>query len=79
MTENEAIVLAVQCIVGAAKDAGAFGAPSGIVYAAMSAHGMRLAAYQSLCNALENFGVIRQEHDCLFWTGVELADAMGGS
>jgi len=45
----------------------------------MSAHGLRLAAYQSLCNALENFGVIRQEHDCLFWTGVELADAMGGS
>lgn len=56
--QRDAINLAVSCIVDAVKVAGPFGAPSGVVYAALMAHGMTLATYQSLLDALERTGQI---------------------
>ena len=71
----EAIVLAVRCIVGAAKDGGINGAPSGVVFAALSAHGMNLTTYTSLVDTLRTAGVITQKSNVLYWTGKELSEA----
>jgi hypothetical protein len=54
----EAISLAMQCIEDAARAAGPTGAPSGVVFAALQAHGMRLTTYQSILNAMVNAGRI---------------------
>jgi hypothetical protein len=53
-----AIRLAMDCILDAARAAGSLGAPSGIVYAGLSAHGMRLATYQSIISSMVNAGQI---------------------
>ena len=53
-----ALRLAVSCIEDAARDGGELGAPSGIVYAALSTQGMRLESYQSILAAMERMGRI---------------------
>jgi hypothetical protein len=53
-----AISLAMQCIEDAARAADPTGAPSGVVFAALQAHGMRLTTYQSILNAMVNAGRI---------------------
>ena len=60
-----AIRLASDCILEAANQAGPMGAPSGVVYAALMVHGMKLATYESLLGALERMGKIIVEHDCI--------------
>ena len=54
----EAISLAMQGIEDAARAAGPTGAPSGVVFAALQAHGMRLTTYQQILTALVNAGRI---------------------
>ena len=54
----EAIRLAMECIEAAARAAGPAGAPSGVVFAALQAHGMRLTTYQQILTALVNAGRI---------------------
>ena len=49
--------LAMDTITDAASVEG--GAPSGIVYAALSAHGMRLSTYQQILAAMESAGKIK--------------------
>ena len=61
-----ALKLAIDCIMDAAREGAASplgGAPSGVVYAALMAHGMSLNAYQSILGILEKRGKIRiQNH-----------------
>lgn len=60
-----AIKLAMDCIEEAAKVAGPFGAPSGVVYAALSEHGMTLSVYQQIIGAMTRAGKITVEFDCI--------------
>lgn len=64
--QQAALRLAVECVLEAAQVAGPLGAPSGVVYAAMSAHGMRLATYQSLLDAMQRAGKIEVVNHCIF-------------
>ena len=61
----EAISLAMECIEDAARAAGPAGAPSGVVFAALQAHGMRLTTYQQILTALVNAGRITIDADHL--------------
>ena len=65
MTVTEILRFAVECIEDAAKVGGDLGAPSGVVYAAMSEHGMTLSVYQQILDHLVNAGRITVEHDCI--------------
>lgn len=51
------------------QEAGALGAPSGVLYAAMQHHGCQLSQYQSLMAPLEQRGYVNLEHDCYTITG----------
>jgi hypothetical protein len=61
-----ALRLAIDCILEAAEMGGSLGAPSGVVYAAMSAHGMSLSSYQSLLDALQRAGKIEVSDHCIY-------------
>jgi len=63
--QQSALSLAVSLILDAAKEAGPLGAPSGVVYAALSAHGMTLLSYQSIINALTRANKITVENHCI--------------
>jgi hypothetical protein len=69
MTDNEkaiaALKLAVDCILDAAKLAGPTGAPSGVVYAALNAHGMTLNVYEQIIAYLTNAGKIKVHYNCI--------------
>jgi hypothetical protein len=60
-------VLRLTCaaILDAAEHAGPTGAPSGIIYAAMSEFGMTLDMYQQIIAALCDAGKIKVQHDCI--------------
>jgi len=53
----QAIKLAMDCIEEAARTPG--GAPSGVVYAALSEHGMTLNVYQQILQAMVNAGKVK--------------------
>lgn len=63
--QTEGIRRIAQAIVEAVKEAGEFGAPSGIVYAALNAQGMTLDQYQQFIAALVKLGKLRQDGDLL--------------
>lgn len=63
---QQALNLAVSVIIDTIKDAGPLGAPSGPMYAALSAHGMTLNTYNSIIDALTRVGKIRQENHVLY-------------
>ena len=65
----EALRLAMACILDAAEAAGPMGAPSGVVYAALSAHGLTLPAYQQILDALIQAGKITVSGHCIRLTG----------
>ena len=69
MTDNEkaiaALKLAVDCILDAAKIAGPTGAPSGVVYAVLNAHGMTLNVYEQIVAYLTSAGKITVRHNCI--------------
>jgi hypothetical protein len=60
-----AMQLAMELIEDAAKVAGPTGAPSGVVYASLSTHGMQLNVYQQILGAMEKAGRIKVKHDCI--------------
>lgn len=62
---TEILKLAVDCILDAARKAGPMGAPSGVVYAALSAHGMTLNVYQQIIDYLVSAGRITVENHCI--------------
>ena len=55
-----------QAVVETVREAGAHGAPSGVMYAALMAHGCTLSQYQSLMHALVSAGKVVLRHDCYF-------------
>ena len=68
MTEQElakVIRLAMDAIEDAAREAMPIGAPSGVVFAALSAHGMTLSVYQQIIRAMEQAGRIRVSNNLI--------------
>jgi hypothetical protein len=65
MSITEIIKMACDMIVETAREAGPLGAPSGVVYAALSAHGMTLNVYQQIVDALVDAGRITVENHCI--------------
>lgn len=65
-TQNDAIRRIAAAIVESVKEAGELGAPSGIVYAALSAHGMSLDTYYQFIGVLVKLGKLRQDGDLLY-------------
>ena len=49
--------------------AGSLGAPSGVLYSALMAHGCRLSQYQSIMAGLERAGLVSQSAHCYTLTG----------
>ena len=68
-----AVSLAMQCIEDAAHAAGPAGAPSGVVFAALQAHGMRLTTYQQILASLVNAGRITIDANHLIRVPTEAA------
>jgi hypothetical protein len=62
----EKIRMIADIIVESVREAGELGASSGIVYAALNAHGCTLSQYQSFISALVRSGRLRQSGDLLF-------------
>lgn len=69
-TLTRAQAMALRAIVGAVvqavAEAGPTGAPSGVLYAALTAHGCSLSQYQSLMGALVRNGTLRADGDVYF-------------
>ena len=69
MTDKERAikVLRLTCaaILDAAERGGTLGAPSGVIYAAMSQYGMNLPMYQQIIAALVDAGRIRVQNNCI--------------
>jgi hypothetical protein len=55
-----ALANAITEVVG---EAGPLGAPAGVIYAALSAHGFSLAQFQQLMDALVSLGKVRRQGD----------------
>lgn len=62
---TEALKIAVDCILEAVRVAGPMGAPSGVIYAALSAQGMTLNVYQQIVDYLVSAGRITVENYCI--------------
>lgn len=61
----KAIRAIADAIVDSVKAAGEFGAPSGVVYAALMGH-MRLDQYEQFISALVNAGKLRKDGNLLY-------------
>ncbi len=61
-----ALRLAIDCIMEAATMGGSLGAPSGVIYAALMAHGMKLSSYESILAALQRAGKIEVINHCIY-------------
>jgi len=67
--QQQALKLVVDCILDAARTAGPLGAPSGIIYAALNAHGLTLDAYESILASMTRLGMVKVEHDLVKLAG----------
>ena len=68
-TQREAVSALVNATLDGIKAAGDMGAPAGVLYAALSAHGCRLSQFESLIGALIRLGRVRRDGDLLFVVG----------
>ena len=68
MTQEQIKAVAGICkaIVETAKEAGPMGAPGGILYAALMAHGCSFSQFQSLMGGLCAMGKLRKSGDCYY-------------
>jgi len=61
-------ILAVQklgsAVLEAIEHSGDLGAPSGVMYAALSSQGCTLQQYQSLMGSMKRRGLVSEEGDC---------------
>ena len=64
--DRVAMAAVVQAVLDTIRQSGPNGAPSGVMYAALSAHGMTLQNYQAMMGALVRVGKVTLEHDCYF-------------
>ena len=58
-----AIRMLADAVVDAVKAAGSLGAPGGVIYAALMAHGCTLAQFESLMDALIRAGKLTRSGD----------------
>jgi len=69
MTMNTAQVLAAQRIglvlLQTIEEQGALGAPKGVMYAALMAHGCTLSQFQSIVSTMVRNELVTDEGDCL--------------
>jgi hypothetical protein len=63
--QHKALQLAVSIILECADEAGPMGAPSGVVYAALNAHGMTLLTYNSIIQSLVALKHIEVRNHCI--------------
>lgn len=59
-----ALKVLVDAVVGTVKEAGPLGAPGGVIYAALMAHGCLLEQFESLMEALVRLGKVTKRGDC---------------
>jgi hypothetical protein len=59
--QSAALKLIVGATLAAIKDAGPQGAPAGVLYAAMSAHGCKKEQFDSLMHGLVSVGAIERD------------------
>lgn len=71
--QSNALLAILDAIVEAVNVAGTHGAPGGILYSALMAHGCTLEQYQSLMDALVSAGRLRRQGERYFLTGTEAA------
>ena len=67
--QKRALIMIVSAITEAIKAGGAMGAPGGIMYAALMAHGCTLNQFQSIMGALVNAGRVEKRGECYFLKG----------
>jgi hypothetical protein len=60
----KALRLIATAILETVREAGELGAPSGVMYAALSAQGCSLNQYRSIMAGLERAGLVKKEGDC---------------
>lgn len=67
-TDQQKQILRMTCeaIIEAAQAAGTHGAPSGTIYAALMAYGMKLDLYERIIAGLVSMGKIRKNGHLLF-------------
>lgn len=65
-SQSKALALLVSAVVDSVAVAGPLGAPAGVLYSALMAHGCSLSQFQSLMGALVRLGKLRQEGDLYF-------------
>lgn len=64
--QKRALILLVSAITDTIKEAGEMGAPGGIMYAALMAHGCTLNQFQSIMGTLVRLGRIEKRGECYF-------------
>ncbi len=71
MTPQQATALKMICaaVVDVIKCAGDLGAPGGVLYAALMAHGCSLNQFESLMGAMVRAGVVQKRGDLYFANG----------
>ena len=65
--EIRAALGVIRAVADAVREAGRV--PSGVLYAAVNAHGVGLPAYQRVVQSLTDAGLVRVESHELVWTG----------
>ncbi len=63
--QEQMIRFTVDCILDAANAAGVLGAPSGVIYMALSQYGMSLTVYQQIVDAMVSQGLIKVDNHCI--------------
>ena len=58
----------ISAVLSAVEAGGAMGAPSGIIYAALSSMGMEFNHYQCMMSTLVEIGLLRLCNNCYFLT-----------
>ncbi len=67
--QKRALILIVSAITDTIKEAGEFGAPGGVMYAALMAHGCSLNQFESIMGALVRMNRVEKRGECYFLKG----------
>ncbi len=68
-SQKRALILIVSAITDTIKEAGEFGAPGGVMYADLMAHGCSLNQFESIMSTLVRLGRIEKRGECYFLKG----------
>lgn len=64
--QAQALKAIVEAVMDAVKAGGSMGAPGGVMYAALMAHGCSLSQFQSLMSAMVGAGKLVKKGECYF-------------